>query len=778
MTVIEQLTAAPDVAVRRCGLPAAALRSLRWEESHALVLRLLAEGGRLSAEGERLAEELTGVVGELDGSALRPVVIGLRRALHARRTPKEWNAEVRAALPEGIARRIEEWTRAMAAHGHELARLPGLVERESAAKQDELRAIAADPGFRRGLALAGPELAAELDRWIADPARTPKPQKLIRLAKYVARAAAKTSPYSMFTGTGPALWGDSESVHDTELLPVLEPAGHPRPETLPALVRLNPSATVIGDRVEFVGPPPDEPLVGLGLTDAVRACLRAVEGTDWTTLDDLAAALGADHASVARFAGALLRAGLLEPHPAEPARDDLAQAQHTTDPARFRRLLADIPGELHEVAVSTTPMATLRHDRWQERLHDLDVVRRWLAVFDAKTPMRLAVADLLHKRYGTAPKVPFLTLHRLVQEAVAASDPELSTFLAAAWTQPLAGSSLPLVRELDRFRAEARTLALSAEDATGTSRVPIEALEAQLAERPAWIATPRSSACYVQVAGDDLVLNVIHGGHGRALRRLDHLIERASGLTVAPPLLEDPEGAVYAELTGSLGSTLNNRPPSTLHQIDYPHSPAAGPGENRLPLRDLHVVIDPATGLPALWSDRLGLQVVPLHLGMAAEFQLPPAARFIERVFGPGYLLHPSSPPLIRLDRVPGTVTRYPRVEAGRVVVQRRRWLSPAADLPMRAKGEGDAAFLLRLAAWLGEHGIPERTFVRAWPEQTGAGQDKARKPLYLDLGDLFLVKVFERQVRGCAFALFEEALPDPLDVQDRVTEYLVEVGR
>ncbi|MFI6733490.1 hypothetical protein ACIBI9_11240 [Nonomuraea sp. NPDC050451] len=118
----------------------------------------------------------------------------------------------------------------------------------------------------------------------------------------------------------------------------------------------------------------------------------------------------------------------------------------------------------------------------------------------------------------------------------------------------------------------------------------------------------------------------------------------------------------------------------------------------------------PGTGLPELRSKRLGRRVVPLHLGLAAEFGLPPAARFIERVFGPGYLLHPGSPPLVRMGRVPSEVTRYSRVEAGRVVVQRRRWLAPrprcqcarragaaslsrsrlVITLPVRAKGDGD----------------------------------------------------------------------------------------
>ncbi|MBB5777012.1 lantibiotic dehydratase [Nonomuraea jabiensis] len=824
MAVIEREESdGPPVAVRTCGVAAAELESLRWDESYALVTRLLAKTARVAADGRRLAVALGDVIGGLGTSGSRPVLVGLRRALHTGRLPagREWGPEAGAALPYGLRGEVEEWVR----RAHECAglraRLPEVVARESLEKEERLRAAAADPAFRRGLALAGGELAVDLETWLADPARRPKQQKLLRLAKYLVRAAVKTSPYSTFTSTGRAVWGGGER-HVERVVPVLELDGI---QTFSDdRVRVNPSVTVAGGMAEFIGPPPGEALVSIGVTEAVAACLRVAEGGEWVPRGRFAEALGAEPAAVTKFLDKLLTVGLLEARPDDAPPPDLLagirRTERATDPSTFRqelgRLIATahacraacadmaknvapagraIRGDgdggaggdggvgravVHEVAVCVEPVARLDLARWRDGLADLDVVRRWLAVFDAKHPMRLAVAAYLTTRYGPDPAVPFLTLHRHIQRELAGTGPagrELRAFLgsSAAWTQPLAASTLPRIRELERLRAEARSLALDAEDPDGTCRVTPGQLAAQLESWPSWIAIPASSACYVQAVADALVLNVVHGGHGRALRRLDHLVERAGGHP-EPPRLQDPDGAVYAEFSGDLGSTLNARPPSTRYEIDYPHSPGTRPPDLRLPLTDLHVTLCPDSGLPELRSKRLGRRVVPLHLGLAAEFRLPPAARFIERVFGPGYLLHPSSPPLVRMGRVPSEVTRYPRVEAGRVVVQRRRWLAPAAALPVRAKGEGDAAYLTRLIAWADEYGVPHRSFVRAWPEQTGqAGQDKARKPLFLDLANLFLVKNFERQIRGCAFALFEEALPDP--GPERVTEYLIEVG-
>ncbi|MER6002923.1 TOMM precursor leader peptide-binding protein [Nonomuraea angiospora] len=55
MAVIERENDGPPVAVRTCAVAAAELESLRWDESYALVTRLLAQTARVEADGRRLA---------------------------------------------------------------------------------------------------------------------------------------------------------------------------------------------------------------------------------------------------------------------------------------------------------------------------------------------------------------------------------------------------------------------------------------------------------------------------------------------------------------------------------------------------------------------------------------------------------------------------------------------------------------------------------------------------------------------------------------------------
>lgn len=848
---VAMTSTAPKVAVRECGLPVSAIESLCCTDSFALIRRQVRETAWLKGEGKRLAVDLGLLIGERgDGDdGLRPVLVGLRRALHTGRLPdaREWTPRVASALPAELAARVADWVTRMRALTRARRELPELFAAEARVKEKVLAQVAADPGFRRALSLASPELAADLDRWLAEPARRPKTQKLLRPAKYVARAAVKTSPYSTFTSMGVAVWENGEDWADGAIVRfapreppsvILEPSGEwlhgalrawlARPENLVrSRLRLNPSLVIRADKAEFLGFPPREPIIRMGLTPVVATVLRlaepAADADGWIDpmgfRDRLARDLPAEPEQVDRLLRSLIEAGVLEAHPLTRAglpetgewaeiRAALRHDPHGEDPEAYRVRLArlkramtmmwpqgDTTALLHETAVVTRPVASLNPTAWGRGLSDLDVVRRWLSVFDGKLPIRIVVAEYLRARYGEHARVPFLTFHRHVQEEIAGDAPsgaDLRTFVgrsAAIWAPPLAHSRLPRLRELAKLREAARELALGRPEHDGIQRVDPEELIKQMATWPEWIVVPRSCACYVQPAPEGrLVLNVVHGGHGRGLRRLSHLIGRVRGEAVDHPMVADePEGTVYAELSGSLGSTLNVHVPGTRYEIDYPFSPGDRSRDRRLPLSDLEVVLAPETGLAELRSRRLGFRVIPLHLGMAAEFQLPPAARFLERAFGVTYLLHPSAPPLLRIGEVPPPqeVTRYPRVEVGRVVVQRRRWLAPAGTLPIRAKGEDDASYLLRLVAWTDANGIPTRSFVRAWQERmVQAGQDKARKPLFLDLANPFLVKVFERQIRDCAFVLFEEALPDPADAPPRegsdlprVIEFLVELG-
>src|SRR5262249_8647507 len=149
--------------------------------------------------------------------------------------------------------------------------LPGVLAEEREGAQARLRQALAHPAFRRALSQAAPTLLDDLDKWLLDHRHQLKPQKLRRLAKYLARAAAKTSPYSTFMSAGCGEWsqhGPAIAFHHPveQPLGVLElDGGHleairtaltSHPQLAGATrVRINPSVTETEGKLRFLTAP-------------------------------------------------------------------------------------------------------------------------------------------------------------------------------------------------------------------------------------------------------------------------------------------------------------------------------------------------------------------------------------------------------------------------------------------------------------------------------------------------------------------------------------------
>lgn len=846
----------PSPVVRIAGLPVSVLAALRFATTAAAVATLDHEHRWLRSEGGALSDLLHGIIGAESQPELRPVLIGLRRALHQVRTPDKAELRIIAVLPADVGARIADWCDRLGAWQRGCRGLPAVLAAEKERIAARVRQLSGDPAFRRALSQAGPTLLDELDKWRQDDRRKPRPQKLVKLVRYLARAAAKTSPYSAFMLSGFGEWDDCsipEPGIGAEPLPVLELGGQfvtairtalaRLPELAPTLqVRVNPSSTTVDGGIRFIGPAPAEPVVALDLTPALSECLRLTEKTGQTVSglrEELGAAVpGADPGAAARFVDRLVEAGMLEPFvpvadlSADPL-GDLADWLSSRDVPDVAKLLTSLRAELrrnvpmadvdehrvrqralhheltalvdrleldksmignpeqlfHEVVVSARTVARLPREQWQPALDDLDVVRRWLTVFDWKVPIRLTLAAFVGERFGARARVPFVVLYRAVQEEFAhhgrtPAGCALHILLgprALPWFADLGSSELPRLRRLHELRMESRRLVAGEPWADGVVRLGAGEIAEVVAQWPSWLQPPISTGCYVQTWTDlesdalRLVLGAVHGGHGRGASRLRHLTGWPGN--TAP---ETCCGHVVAEFGGLMGTALNMRTPSVAYEIDYPFTVSGRPTEQRIPLGDLVVVHDPGLDLVTLHSDVVGARVTPVHLGMMADFHLPAAARFLDRAFNPSYLVHPSSPPLVQADTTGMLcgLVQHPRVEVGRVVVRRARWLVPASLVPARRAGDTDADHLRLLTAWRHEHGIPEACFVRVWGSDSRVSIAKARKPFFVDFANWFLVASFERQVSGNDTVLFEEALPEPAaSAGTHVTEFLVEVS-
>jgi len=557
-------------------LPVGVLSGLRYAATAAALAEIVDLDGWLADEGDALADLLHGVIPAVPGPALRPRLVGLRRALHGGRppAPAEWGPAVGAALPAGAADRVQRWVERAEQRRRRVADLPQLVTADSATAAAALRRAVDDPGFRRALIRSSPTLDAALERWLSGTGPLRR-QVSLRLARYLARAATKTSPYGTFTISGQTCWapagpalagvapGPPATVLEVDALFVdgVLRTLLARPEVAAARpLRVTPGMVETEGSVVFLGPGPAEPVVTIGATEAVRACLRAA-GTSGATRPEIAAALvraGADPDRTGPFLDRLLSLGLLElcspvPPGSTASLEVLAGvAERSGASARLaaplRRLhrelhrpvpLADLAGQrdrqqsvgreaaavaeaagltaaaavarerpgavAHEHALVPGLAAVCGRPAWQPVLEDLAVLRRWSAVHDPALPLRLVLGDWVAARFTPGARLPFVLLHRAIRQEVAgpAPDPigrQLRRWLDLVGPVPAAELVGPVRRfpHLRELRLASVAPLAAAPDPDGVVRVDAAVLDPVPGSRPSWVPAPAAGACFVQ----------------------------------------------------------------------------------------------------------------------------------------------------------------------------------------------------------------------------------------------------------------------------------------
>ncbi|GGM72333.1 hypothetical protein GCM10010106_18330 [Thermopolyspora flexuosa] len=835
---------APAFAVRVAALPVEVLERLRATRTWEIVDELAETTAWLEREGTELSDLLYGVIGEVGGdparAGLKPALVALRRAVFTGRRPdrRALSAEVLGALPTGLAVRVRSWAARRDRQAALRAALPDVLAAETREKIALLREATGADVFRLGLEQSSPVLAERLRQ-----GRIGRQERLA-LARYLARATVKTSPYATFTLSGFGRWTDSgPAVQPAEELSwtgdadldraVLQPmwAALARlPQVVArARLRVNPTAVDDGERVWFLGPGGAEQLRSVPAAPEVRRALAWVRTHPCPTVGAAPALLP------------LVRAGLLEPLPpyeeqsADPVgelaawlaagpggdaprlaavgrlaaalRDDRLRRDQRRLIETVRRALEDVfaPAKRDQPWLPDknlcTRTAVLTHQagrcalpEWRPALDDLDVVRRLLGLFDPDLPVKIAATAFFLDRYGAAARVPVLDLYRELHTGAPGAGGAL---LRALLGDPLAvpdaaftAEALPRLRELAALRRDFWAATGAGPDARDeVVRVDPDRLAALAASWPGYIRPPGSVSCFVQpLPGPDglrLVLNTVLAGYGRGLSRL----HRLAG-PYAPPLADLRAGrgeVLVAECRGMLGGGINLRSATADRALAYPFTGDrdAAAGLPVLSPADLTVTCD---GDRLVLRDPDGRPVLPVHLGMSAQHWLPPGLQFLIRAFGepatamvPGWVFRTGG----NLPE-PGVVERWPRLDVGRVTLARACLRLRAAEVPTPGRGEDDAAYLPRLAAWLARHGVPRRFFARVVGLGDGLGMGllgKGRKPMYVDVTDPFLLTGFLRELRDPdALVVLEEALPDPAGAPRygghgrRVTEYLVQL--
>ena len=277
-------------------------------------------------------------------------------------------------------------------------------------------------------------------------------------------------------------------------------------------------------------------------------------------------------------------------------------------------------------------------------------------------------------------------------------------------------------------------------------------------------------------------VNAIYPGGGFSIARLASLHAPRSPGEVAWVDEElarghrwlEREGAVLAEVSFMHGGRTANaglRPPLLAHEIVLPGD-VATPGRIALPLADLLVRFDSASGELVLRSRSRGVRVVPVVTsGISTEGILD----FLVEIGRQG-----TQP----LAWFPGFdvagVAHWPRVRSGRVVLFRERWCFAGAEVPGAGAGRIDFARFAAITRWRVRHGLPRRAFVHTSADP---------KPFFVDFESPLFVEALLRALAPAGAEAHPvlhvtEMLPGPdsLWVRDPhgryASEFLVHVAR
>ncbi|MGI8312294.1 lantibiotic dehydratase [Saccharopolyspora hattusasensis] len=321
----------PTFVVRAAELPLAVLARLRTEKTAQLVEQIVDIQEWLDAQGEPLSDALHPVIGRVTETPLRRRLISLRRDVYQGRAPRAGgpDADLLAAVPAELADALDTWRRKVIDRDALIIRAGDELLVEEEMQRRALHDIASRPAVQRGLVLASRDLYLSLGKW--SPSRADR--KLERkLAKYLSRMAAKTSPYSTFTASAQGRWSSSTGAELSfdgagrrsvvELNAFLQQQIPRALATWPEIraglpMRVNSSVVEDGEMIRFLGRKDGEAVLELNATPTLRRFLGQVRhGSNRThggVVHELAAADRRNRSEeVARFLDQLIDIGLIE----------------------------------------------------------------------------------------------------------------------------------------------------------------------------------------------------------------------------------------------------------------------------------------------------------------------------------------------------------------------------------------------------------------------------------------------------------------------------------
>ncbi|HTS97069.1 MAG TPA: lantibiotic dehydratase [Streptosporangiaceae bacterium] len=208
--------------LRVAGLPFGVLASLRCGATLSWADAVLDGERGLTRAAAVLSDMLYEAVHGSQRDQDRRALLTLRRQVFNNKLPADPEAALRlaeaAAGPAGPE--LAAWLRDRTRWEQLRARGPVILAAETGAARGRLRALASDPRLRHGLLLASPSLDAALGSYLRRESgdlgkRERRTERA--LLEYVHRVAAKTSPFSTFTGVALGEFTSSDGAASQEI---------------------------------------------------------------------------------------------------------------------------------------------------------------------------------------------------------------------------------------------------------------------------------------------------------------------------------------------------------------------------------------------------------------------------------------------------------------------------------------------------------------------------------------------------------------------------------
>jgi len=861
-------------ALRVAGLPASVLAELRLRESADVERLLTAVEEEIASARAAAAARMFDVVHGCEDVDLRRAVLDAKRRLFGGKPVDaaaldRWSSslphEARAALGQVVA---------LEARRDDLAaRFDETIERERLAASDAFRRTLTHGRLLSGILLSSADHFATARKLAGLPAgaRLSSAQQIREgaVARYVFRAATRTTPFSGLAAVALVGWADNANANAAHANGTRPRPSGVRWQSAPQIelrhlygvlaradestrlrqpLRINPLRSFVTTPAPVIVFPrlarrerTDDraPLdwMELGWSEQVAAIVEAADGR---TLDEAVAVLAAGrsddqcegHDEEGPFRDALeqlIDAGLIEigrpsasptpagiralarafdgPSPSGPSCAPGASGASCASEASIEaRTLRRLAGELETFAHATVAHREAGVSRMVSDLGPSPHGAR-SAVLEDVFLDGVCAADLPMAPQALARELdPLLRLlhasacgaaHRLVCAAFVARFGrdgvcrDVGAFITdllrdAALVSRIRGARDPL-RWLD---SDLRRAIASAEgDAIQIAPSLFDALG-----RP---EGPFATAIFLQwAAADDIriVFNGAQGGRGKYLSRYleaDHAGARAARDAVRERLART-DGPLPVEIAPALALNFQIHPRLTEWTLETPWEPAAS-SAGVLPLSDLAVWFDAARHELRTSSQRLDREIDLVHLGFLRDVALP----------DPHFLLRALSPRLredtvaeradlynvldrLALARGLPLVPHRPRLDVGRLVLERARWAVPAAAVPHKEPRQSYADYFREAARFRRTYGLPARGFARyVGRDATGFGFTDTR--MYVDWETPLTLAGVRRLLRGTddkaeGYVLFTELLPDPhaswlrIDGHPHAAELIVEL--